>query len=100
MRTYYARLSPEDRRAKFVDGRDLERVREHDRERYRQHPEKFKARNAVLRAVRRGDLARQPCERCGTTDNVEAHHDDYDRPLEVRWLCRRHHVDEHTAEAA
>jgi hypothetical protein len=70
MRTYYAGLSPAERRAKFVDGRNLERVRERDRERYRQHPEKFHARAAVLRAIRRGDLTKLPCERCGTTDNV------------------------------
>lgn len=23
------------------------------------------------------------------------HHEDYDRPLDVRWLCARHHADVH-----
>jgi hypothetical protein len=23
------------------------------------------------------------------------HHSDYDRPTDVRWLCRKHHLDVH-----
>lgn len=37
---------------------------------------------------RRGKLVPQPCETCGDA-NVEMRHDDYTKPLEVRWLCRR-----------
>lgn len=46
-------------------------------------------------ALRRGELVRQPCEVCGGTRNVDGHHDDYARPLEVRWLCRMHHMSLH-----
>lgn len=44
---------------------------------------------AVNRALRRGLLARPGnCERCGAKeDRIEAHHDDYEKPLEVMWLC-------------
>jgi len=35
-------------------------------------------------------LKRQPCEVCGSLD-TQAHHDDYSKPLEVRWLCQLHH---------
>ena len=45
-------------------------------------------------AVRFGYLVRQPCEVCGVTD-VEAHHVDYSKPLEVRWLCFQHHGEIH-----
>lgn len=45
-------------------------------------------------AIFRGDLIRQPCEVCGKR-NVDAHHDDYARPLDVRWLCRSHHKIHH-----
>lgn len=43
---------------------------------------------------RRGHLRAEPCEVCGSAD-VEMHHDDYGKPLEVRWLCAAHHR-EHT----
>jgi len=49
-----------------------------------------KARREVRRALQTGQLARQACEVCGA-ERVEAHHDDYSRPLSVRWLCRPHH---------
>jgi hypothetical protein len=29
----------------------------------------------------------------------ERHHDNYDRPLEVRWLCRTHHSEVHRRTA-
>lgn len=44
----------------------------------------------VLLAVRAGKLIPQPCEACESLD-VEAHHDNYDLPLEVRWFCPFHH---------
>lgn len=51
----------------------------------------------VLRAIKRGVLVRQPCEVCGAKGL--AHHDDYTKPLEVRWLCPLHHARHHAAEA-
>lgn len=39
-------------------------------------------------AVCAGMVARpDSCERCGRQDEVEGHHYDYARPLEVEWLC-------------
>lgn len=57
------------------------------RERY---PEKARAHDKVRRALEAGTLVRQPCEMCGA-EKAHAHHDDYERPLDVRWLCRRCH---------
>jgi hypothetical protein len=34
---------------------------------------------------------------CGNAA-THAHHDDYSKPLEVRWLCRAHHSEHHTTE--
>jgi hypothetical protein len=48
----------------------------------------------VRTAVLNGLLVRGPCEVCGE-ENTEGHHDDYDRPLDVRWLCKVHHEDLH-----
>ena len=45
------------------------------------------AQNLVYNAVRSGRLVRGPCERCGKRTGVHGHHDDYSKPLEVRWLC-------------
>lgn len=45
-------------------------------------------------ATRLGLLVKKPCEICGML-KVDAHHDDYTKPLEVRWLCRKHHNEHH-----
>ncbi len=56
---------------------------------------KRKAHQAVAYAVQTGKLIRHPCERCGTTQNVVAHHEDYNKPLDVLWLCKYHHKERH-----
>ncbi len=58
------------------------------------HHDKYIARNAVGNAVRDARLTPKPCEVCGDTD-AQAHHRDYDKPLEVSWLCFQHHREEH-----
>lgn len=55
--------------------------------------EKNAARAKVYRAIRSGELISQPCEVCGATKNIEAHHWDYSKPLDVQWLCREHHIE-------
>jgi hypothetical protein len=58
------------------------------------HPEKQSARVAVSRAMKSGALVKQPCQICGDKDAV-AHHDDYTKPLDIRWLCQPHHIQVH-----
>ena len=67
---------------------------EYDRKARKNNPEKFKARSAVKRAVKKGTLKRQPCEVCGEIKS-QAHHDDYNKPLDIRWLCSKHHGEVH-----
>lgn len=62
------------------------------------NPEKVAAHIAVNHATRSGRLASQPCEKCGRHD-AQAHHDDYSKPLDVRWLCPPHHRAEHVVES-
>lgn len=84
-------------------------VREYDRQRYyttpgrrertaetsrrwnKLNPMGYKAHYIVSNAIRYGKLSKSPCEVCGNLD-VHGHHDDYSKPLEVRWLCARHHA--------
>lgn len=52
----------------------------------------WRARAAVRRALKRGDLVRPAvCEKCERHGVVEAAHKDYAAPLDVRWLCRSCH---------
>lgn len=65
-----------------------------ERRKYREDKRKTKCRNAFNRAILKGDIKRQPCEKCNTP-NAEGHHDDYDKPFDVRWLCQEHHQEFH-----
>lgn len=60
----------------------------------RRNPIKRSASTAVNNAIRDGRLIRQPCEVCGA-ERAQAHHDDYSKPLDVRWLCTTHHAEWH-----
>lgn len=57
-------------------------------------PERRAASNAASNAIRDGKLTKQACFVCGAPD-VEAHHPDYSRPLDVVWLCEKHHKEIH-----
>jgi len=58
------------------------------------HPEAYACHKGTQTAIRNGTLIKQPCEMCGNHD-VHAHHDDYSKPLNVRWLCHKHHMEVH-----
>lgn len=104
--------------------RESEHPREYDRKRYHQnparrahtakvaaawaakYPERRKAQNAIHNAIRDGRLIKaDECKTCGSTGRLHGHHDDYSKPLDVRWLCvpchARHHmaVDGHLGTA-
>lgn len=51
-----------------------------------------RAHDAVRRAVKRGDLVRpDACSKCDRKGRVQAHHDDYKKPLVVIWVCQSCH---------
>jgi len=84
----------------------VEHWRAHDRERgsrqsseytrqwRKNNPEKWKAICAVNNAIRNGKLIKRPCEVCDDPES-KGHHDDYNKPLKVRWLCQAHHSEHH-----
>lgn len=62
------------------------------------HALKRRTREATARRIKVGLLIKQPCEVCRTNNNVQAHHDDYNDPMNVRWLCSWHHAEHHKNE--
>lgn len=60
---------------------------------YRKNPAKKKATALVNNIIVSGKLMRQPCQVCGEV-KAQAHHDSYAKEcwLDVRWLCRKHHM--------
>lgn len=63
------------------------------------HPERYVARAKLNHEIRVGRLKRGQCAVCGSP-RAEAHHSDYAKPLNVNWLCRLHHVQQHKGNAS
>lgn len=107
-KNYLRRMSDPEWREKELD-RQREKAKRHRAEGRKPDPEaekrgklkwlennrhKKRANTAVGNAIRDKKLFRKPCEKCGD-ENSEAHHDDYSKPLDVRWLCKKHHNEHH-----
>lgn len=59
------------------------------------HEDKKRQVYAQVEAARKlGQCLSQPCEQCGDPKAV-GHHEDYDRPLDLIWLCRSCHRKNH-----
>ena len=58
------------------------------------NPEKHRARNDLARAIIAGGVIIKNCYVCGKSAD-EAHHEDYSKPLDVIWLCTKHHKEYH-----
>lgn len=97
-------------------GENLEKVRQYDKERsklparkalaasvtkaWRQEDRRrTAAHNAVAKAIKSGALIQQSCSRCGSVKSL-AHHEDYDKKLDVVWLCQPCHKQRHKEIAA
>lgn len=71
-----------------------ERQKELAKRTYMKHRGEAIARSVARQAWLSGKIDKKPCEICGGK-NVQAHHNDYNKPLEVRWLCTKHHREWH-----
>lgn len=62
------------------------------------HPERARAHWMINELTRSGRLIRPTtCDRCSDpTGRIEAHHEDYSKPLDIIWLCHSCHVAHHT----
>lgn len=54
-------------------------------------------RQRTRRAIKSGYLVPQPCEKCGE-ENSQAHHEDYNKPELIKWLCSKCHAAEHRSD--
>lgn len=63
------------------------------------NPQKRKAHNKLHSALRSGLIERQPCVECGKPQ-TDGHHENYNEPLAITWLCRRHHMAAHRKAAS
>jgi hypothetical protein len=61
---------------------------------YYKFPEKDKARNKLKYEIKHGRILKQPCIICGNIKS-HGHHNDYKKPLNVIWLCDKHHKEIH-----
>jgi len=63
------------------------------------NPEKYEAHMAVTVAVASGKLVKpDACQDCGAAVPLQAHHEDYSKPLDVMWLCSSCHAKHHYSE--
>jgi hypothetical protein len=58
-------------------------------------PQAKLAHKLTIEAIKSGKLVKEPCEICESIDQIVAHHPDYERPLDVRWLCNPCHMKLH-----
>lgn len=88
-----AKKAKERAYARAYRARNRERIAKRKREFNDRHPEKLRAQHKVAKALRAGRLIRpSTCSACGEPGLIEAHHDDYDKPLDVIWLCTSCHA--------
>ena len=88
-----------------------EEYREYERERARRYYQTQSGKSAIKKATERWSsnnpeatrahwkarhyLIKKPCIVCNTTQNIHKHHDNYNQPLDVIYLCALHHKERH-----
>ena len=89
-RDYYIKYEKERRKKP-----EWKIVREKFRGKYEEkYPERLAAKIILNHAIETGKIKKQPCQIC-SAKRVEAHHEDYTKPLDVDWLCNMHHRQKH-----
>jgi len=99
------RPNAKERNEKFKKAEEIRRKDPLFREKRNALSRQWSAKNTIKRAahiicgnaIRDGRLTKMPCEVCGELI-VDAHHDDYEKPMVVRWLCHLHHSEHHKIE--
>jgi hypothetical protein len=78
------------------DPEKLKKYRDQQMDYVKRNRHKSNARQKLARALLKGKVKRaNNCEHCGIEDNIQGHHYDYNKPLDVIWLCSKCHANEH-----
>ena len=83
-KAYYLKHRPE-----YLERNRQERIK---------YPLKIQSRHELNHAIEGGELKRGRCEDCGKTPDQEkiyGHHEDYNKPLDIVWLCSSCHMRRH-----
>lgn len=77
--------------------RGARQTAKYQREYRKKYPQKYKAKNLVNNSLRDGKISKaKRCDSCNFELRLCAHHDDYARPLDIRWLCQSCHKQWHS----
>lgn len=95
-----SRVDDENRREKRKEysrrlrANNPEKVYEYARKWQSKNRHKRKASQKINDLIHRGKIEKQPCVECDDV-NSQGHHEDYNKPLDVIWLCQKHHMMRH-----
>lgn len=88
--TFEARAEYERRRNKTTKRKERKRI--YTKRSREKNPEKYHAHSLVASAIKRGVLVKpSSCSICGKEGIIHAHHEDYEKPLDVVWVCAKCH---------
>lgn len=74
--------------------KNIELVRLKKREYELKNRDKIIAHRKVCKAKKEGLITSLPCQVCGNAKSF-AHHEDYNKPFDLLWLCGKHHLTWH-----
>lgn len=90
---YYSKNEKIAEQQKLWKKNNRDKLRQYSATARKKFPFKAAARSYVSAAIKEGILVRpEICSKCTKNCKAEAHHEDYTRPLEVIWLCRKCHA--------
>ena len=90
---YYCRDCNSEKMRKYY-AKNADKVKECIYKSIIKHRAKQASRHALKYQIRIGKIKRpNTCSLCGKEGNIQGHHTDYKKPLEVVWLCSGCHAD-------
>lgn len=103
-RSIYAKKKKDIREKRRIEGKEqYKKFSEHYKfnsyKRRKEKPGEVEATRKLNVAINSGKIIRPSnCQKCGENIKVDGHHEDYNKPFEVTWLCRSCHLTLHRNE--